>query len=215
MSMIVPDPIEAYLKSLLPRRDRVLAEMEEIAAKERIPIVGPLVGTLFQVLATAHRARKVFELGSAIGYSTIWWARAVGPRGRVFYTDGDPKNAERASAFLRRAGVAGRVTILVGDALTLLKHTPGQFDVIFNDVDKWEYPRVFRQALPRLKEDGLLVSDNTLWSARVVNPEVTDRDTEGVRSYNALASRARGYATTTLPLRDGVSITTRVAAKRG
>src|SRR5262249_10167174 len=148
--------------------------------EERIPIVGPLVGRLFFVLATTHRAKRVFELGSAIGYSTIWWARAVGPRGRVFYTDGDPKNAERATKFIKRAGVADRVTILVGDALTLLKATPGQFDVIFNDVDKWEYPQVFKKALPRLKEDGLLVSDNTLWSGRVANPAETDQNTVAV-----------------------------------
>jgi predicted O-methyltransferase YrrM len=96
VSPIVPEPIEHYLRDLAPRRDRVLREMEELALRERIPIVGPLVGTLFQVLATLHRARRVFELGSAIGYSTIWWARAIGPRGRVFYTDGDPENAERA-----------------------------------------------------------------------------------------------------------------------
>jgi predicted O-methyltransferase YrrM len=209
MSAITPEPIEDYLRSLLPRRDRVLTEMELLAKEERIPIVGPLVGRLFYLLATTHRAKKVFELGSAIGYSTIWWARAVGPRGRVFYTDGDPKNAERASRFLRRAGVAGRVTVLVGDALTLLRATPGQFDIIFNDVDKWEYPRVFKQALPRLKEDGLLVSDNTLWSGRVADPAVNDRDTEAIRAYNQLAAKARGFVTTTLPLRDGVAITTR------
>jgi len=209
MTPIVPDAIDAYLKSHAPRRDRILLDMEEIAAREHIPIVGPLVGTLFYVLGVAHRARRVFELGSAIGYSTIWWARAVGPGGRVFYTDGDPRNAERAQKFIRRAGVADRVTILVGDALTHLRHTPGRFDIILNDVDKWEYPRVWRQALPRLKEGGLLVSDNTLWSGKVL-AEAADRNTEGIRRYNELAARARGYVTTMLPLRDGVSITTKV-----
>ncbi len=212
MTPIVPDTIDHYLKSHAPRRDRILLEMEEIAAREHIPIVGPLVGTLFQVLATIHRARRVFELGSAIGYSTLWWARAVGPGGRVFYTDGDPENAQRAHGFLKRAGVADRVTILVGDALTHLRHSPGKFDVIFNDVDKWEYPRVWRQALPRLKAGGLLVSDNTLWSGKVL-AAATDRDTEGIRRYNELAARARGYVTSILPLRDGVSITTH--ARRG
>ena len=209
MLSIVPEPIDAYLKTLAPRRDRVLIEMEALAARDRIPIVGPLVGTLFFTLAKAHRARRVFELGSAIGYSTIWWARALGPRGRVFYTDGDPKNAELARGFLRRAGVADRVTILVGDALTLLKHTPGQFDIVFNDVDKWEYPRVFKQALPRVKPGGLLVSDNTLWSGRVTEAG-GDEWTEAIRRYNQLAARTRGAVTTTLPLRDGVSITLRL-----
>jgi predicted O-methyltransferase YrrM len=209
MLSIVPESIDTYLKALAPRRDRVLTDMEALAARERIPIVGPLVGTLFFLLARAHRARRVFELGSAIGYSTIWWARAVGPRGRVFYTDGDPKNAERADRFLRRAGVASRVTILVGDALNMLKHTPGQFDIVFNDVDKWEYPRVFKQALPRVKPGGMLVSDNTLWSGRVTEAS-DDEWTEAIRRYNQLAARTRGVVTTTLPLRDGVSITCRL-----
>ncbi len=208
MTPIVPETIEHYLKSHAPRRDRVLLEMEELAARERVPIVGPLVGTLFQVLGSIHRARRVFELGSAIGYSTIWWARAVGSAGRVFYTDGDPEKAARAQKYFRRAGVADRITILVGDALTHLRHTPGQFDVIFNDVDKWEYPRVWRQALPRLKADGMLVSDNTLWSGKVLAGG-GDADTEGIRRYNQLAARSRTYLTTVLPLRDGVSITTR------
>jgi predicted O-methyltransferase YrrM len=205
----VHEPIDVYLKEMAPKRDRVLTDMEALAARDHIPIVGPLVGTLFYVLAKAHRARRVFELGSAIGYSTIWWARAVGPRGRVFYTDGDPKNAEQARRFLKRARVADRVTVLVGDALTLLKHTPGQFDIVFNDVDKWEYPRVFKQALPRVKPGGLLVSDNTLWSGRVAEGDV-DEWTAAIRSYNQLAARTRGVVTTTLPLRDGVSVSLRL-----
>lgn len=206
MPPIVHEPVDAYLKLLAPPRDRVLRDMEALATREHIPIVGPLVGTFFFVLARAHRARRVFELGSAIGYSTIWWARAVGPRGRVFYTDGDPKNAEQARRFIKRAGVANRVTILVGDALTLLKHTPGQFDIVFNDVDKWEYAKVFKQALPRVKPGGLLVSDNTLWSGRVTE-KTTDEWTQAIQRYNQLASRTGGAVTTTLPLRDGVSVT--------
>lgn len=212
MVPIVPEPIQTYLTGLAPRRDRVLTDMEALARREQIPIVGPLVGTLFQILALSHRARRVFELGSAIGYSTIWWARAVGPRGRVFYTDGDPKNAERARRYLERAGVAKRVTILVGDALTHLKHTPGQFDIIFNDVDKWEYPKVFKQAIQRLKPGGLLVSDNTLWSGRVAAAGPGDEWTEAIRRYNKLAARTKGFLTTTLPLRDGVSISVRLGA---
>lgn len=211
MTPIVPEKVQDYLKGLAPRRDRVLTRMETLAARERIPIVGPLVGTLFFTLARAARARRVFELGSAIGYSTIWWARAVGPRGRVFYTDGDPKNAERARRFIAEAGVAKQVTILVGDALTMLEHTPGQFDIVFNDVDKWEYPRVFRQALPRVKPGGLLVSDNTLWSGRVADPAEADEWTAAIRRYNRLAARTRGVVTAVLPLRDGVSVSLRLA----
>ena len=99
-------PVEDYLYSMLPPRDEVLAEMEAEAAKRKIPIVGPAVGRILYQLALMIGAKKVFELGSAIGYSTIWWARAVGEGGRVIYTDGDRKNADEARRYFDRAGVS-------------------------------------------------------------------------------------------------------------
>ena len=102
-------------------------------------------------------AKTVFELGSAIGYSTIWWARAVGEGGRVVYTDGDRKNAEEARRYFDRAGVNKQISIKTGDALELLSEEKQQYDIIFNDVDKEAYPRVFKLALPRLRKGGLLV----------------------------------------------------------
>ncbi|HVR23071.1 MAG TPA: hypothetical protein VMU26_07085, partial [Candidatus Polarisedimenticolia bacterium] len=92
-SFVTSGPVDDYLYSMLPKRDEVLAEMEDYASKHDIPIVGPAVARVLQQLALLIDAKTVFELGSAIGYSTIWWARAVGEQGRVIYTDGDPKNA--------------------------------------------------------------------------------------------------------------------------
>src|SRR4051812_20390947 len=86
--LITGHEVENYLYALLPQRDDVLAEMEQQGIERKIPIVGPVVGRLFTLLAQMMGAKSVFELGSAIGYSTIWWARAVGEGGRVFYTDG-------------------------------------------------------------------------------------------------------------------------------
>ena len=97
-------PVDDYIYSMLPKRDPVLAEMEDYATEHNIPIVGPAVARVLQQLAMAINARTVFELGSAIGYSTIWWAQAVGENGRVIYTDGDAKNAERARGYFSRAG---------------------------------------------------------------------------------------------------------------
>ena len=104
MSSINQEPIERYVYDLLPERDEVLAEMEAEATRRKIPIVGPAVGRLFLLLARISGARTVFEMGSAIGYSTIWWARGLGREGRVIYTDGDPKNAEQARRNFERAG---------------------------------------------------------------------------------------------------------------
>ena len=125
MNWIVEPKTEKYIYSLLPARDRVMREMERYAQKHHVPIIGPACGRLLYQLARLVRARRVFEMGSAIGYSTLWLARAVGPEGRVFYTDGDPANARRAEGYLGSAGVLGRVRVLVGDALHLLDSVPG------------------------------------------------------------------------------------------
>src|SRR5574337_352133 len=125
MNGITEKKTEKYLYSLLPRRDAVLREMERYAAKHEVPIVGPACGRLLHQLARMINARRVFEMGSAIGYSTLWLARAVGPGGTVFYTDGDPANARRAEGYLRRAGMLDRVRILQGDALQSLNSSEG------------------------------------------------------------------------------------------
>jgi len=205
MNHITHGPVERYLYDLLPRRDAVLVEMERFAARKEIPIVGPAVGRLLALLVQLAGARRIFEMGSAIGYSTIWLARAAGPRGEVFYTDGSPENARRAEGYFRRAGVAGRVRILVGNALRLVELVPGQFDFIFNDVDKSEYPGVFRKAVPRLRRGGLLVADNTLWYGRVAGG-AQDADTQGIREFNRLIYSSRKLFPVILPLRDGVAI---------
>ena len=163
MGGITVEAVEDYLYAILPPRDEVLVEMEAEAAKNDVPIVGPAVARILYQLAVIAGARKVFEMGSAIGYSTIWWARAVGEGGRVIYTDGDPQNAARARRYFERAGVTERITVRVGDALELLSEEKEPYDIIFNDVDKTDYPRVFRLALPHLKSGGLFVTDNVLW----------------------------------------------------
>jgi predicted O-methyltransferase YrrM len=201
--------VDAYLYSLLPRRDPVLRDMEAYARRHNVPIIGPAVARLLALLVQVSGARRIFEMGSAIGYSTIWLARAAGPRGKVFYTDGDPENALRAAGNFRRAGVARRIEIQVGDALALLRKTPGTFDLIFNDVDKHQYPATLRIALPKLRRGGLFVADNTLWSGRVARP-ATDEDTRGIVRFNRLTYGSPRLFTVLVPLRDGVTISRKV-----
>jgi caffeoyl-CoA O-methyltransferase len=205
MANIVEKAIERYMNGILPRRDSVLAEMELRARRERIPIIGPAVGRLLALLVEMTGARRIFEMGSAIGYSTIWLARAAGPRAEVHYTDGDPARARDAQAYFRRAGVAKRIRVHVGDAVDLLGKTKGPFDLIFNDVDKHQYPAAFRKALPRLRRGGLLITDNSLWSGRVVG-RAADADTRGVREFNRLSYSSQDLLSVIVPLRDGVMV---------
>lgn len=206
MDGITYEPVEDYLYSVLPARDEVLAEMEAEAARRNIPIVGPAVGRVLHQLALISGAKNIFEMGSAIGYSTIWWARAISEAGRVIYTDGDRKNADQARSYFERAGVSGRVTVKVGDALELLSEETKQFDVIFCDIDKEDYPRAFRVAMPRLRKGGLFVADNVLWSGKVAEKNPTEASTQAILEFNRLLYSSRELFTTILPIRDGLSV---------
>lgn len=159
--------VDRYMLDLLPERDPVLREMEKEAQRRDIPIVGPAVARVLYQYAQLIHAKRVFELGSAIGYSTLWWARAVGDEGEVFYTDGDQAKADEARTSFERAGVAKRIRVGVGDALDLLRGQTQEFDIIFNDVDKEDYPRVLDLVPSRLRRGGLFITDNVLWSGRV------------------------------------------------
>jgi predicted O-methyltransferase YrrM len=198
--------VDRYLLDLLPERDPVLQEMEQQARRRDIPIVGPAVGRLLYQYARLVRARKVFEMGSAIGYSTLWWARAVGKGGDVFYTDGDPKNAAEARRYHDRAGVTERIHFGVGDALELLSEQKQEFDIIFNDVDKEDYPRVLYLVSSRLRAGGLFITDNVLWSGRVVQQKPREESTRAIREFNQRLYAMQEFFTTVVPLRDGLAV---------
>jgi len=191
---------------MLPKRDDVLTEMEDYASEHNVPIVGPAVARVLQQLALTINAQTVFELGSAIGYSTVWWAQAVGEKGHVVYTDGDPKNAERARGYFDRAGVSKRITLHTGDALEFLSEQKQQYDIIFNDVDKEDYPRVLRLVSPRLRKGGLFITDNVLWSGRVAEKNPKDAHTRAILEFNRLLYNSADFYTTILPIRDGLAV---------
>jgi predicted O-methyltransferase YrrM len=202
----IQDDVEQYLYQLLPERDAVVREMEDYAERNRIPIIGPAVARLLSLLVQISGAKRIFEMGSAIGYSTIWLARAAGPKAKVFYTDGDPEKARRAQENFRRAGVAKRIHVQVGDALEFVKKAPGKFDLIFNDIDKHQYPAALKVALPKLRRGGLFITDNTLWSGKAARPAAPeDKHTLGVQEFNRLVYASKELYPVLIPLRDGVT----------
>jgi predicted O-methyltransferase YrrM len=206
---IVDPRIEEYLLRSAPARDPVLAEMEALAAARGFPIVGPLVGALLQVSARSIGARDVLELGSGFGYSAIWFARAVGPGGRVVATESSRENATLGEGFLSRADLADRVRYRVGNALEIARELEGPFDVVFNDIDKQDYPRILEVSDRLLRPGGLLISDNMLWHGSVTQ-ERPDATTRGVRELTRLLYASPRYLTTLLPLRDGVTVSLRL-----
>jgi caffeoyl-CoA O-methyltransferase len=211
MMHIVDPGIEEYLRTLVEPADPVRAEMEALAARRRFPIIGPLVGNLCAVMARSIGARRVFEMGSGFGYSTLWFARAVGPDGLVVHTEGSPDNSRQAREFLERAGVAPRVRFEVGDAREILAAELARggtqpFDVVFNDMDKEQYPDALPLARRALRPGGLLICDNMLWSGRVLRPLEADEETQGILTMSRLLAEADDFQTTLVPLRDGVTV---------
>jgi predicted O-methyltransferase YrrM len=203
---IIVAAVESYMNGLLPARDAILQEMEQQAEARDIAIVGPAVARILYQYAKIIGARKIFELGSAIGYSTLWWARAVGQGGQVFYTDSDRENAAEAKGYFERAGVADRVQIQLGDALELFSEQKQEFDIIFNDVDKEDYPRVLHMAPARLRRGGLFITDNALWYGRVTQTDPTEDSTRAVKEFNQRLYSMPEFFTTILPIRDGVAV---------
>ncbi|MFL5796865.1 MAG: O-methyltransferase [Actinomycetota bacterium] len=184
-----------------------LGEMEERARAEGFPIVGRLVGVALELLARAIGARRVFELGSGFGYSAYWFSRAVGPEGELHLTDRDPANERAALDFLGRAGLDGPVRFHVGDALEEFAKTTGDFDVIFSDIDKGDYPRAWESARDRIRVGGLYICDNVIQAGGT--NVVTGEDSlhpgwvEAIRSHNEAVAADERYISMILPIRDG------------
>jgi caffeoyl-CoA O-methyltransferase len=210
-SIVPVDPaIESYMRGLLGRTDApVLQEMEALAAERSFPIVGRLVGVFLESLARSVGAKSVFEFGSGYGYSAYWFARAVGSEGRIVCTDGDPLNRFQAEQFLKSAGLWERIDFHTGWAQDIFTRTGESFDICYNDVDKGDYPEVWRLAKDRIRPGGLYIADNVLWHGRVAMDEFTDIVpgwTEAIREHNALIFGDPDFDAYINPTRDGVLV---------
>jgi predicted O-methyltransferase YrrM len=206
---IVNPDIEEYLKNLIPVEDDVLKEMEKLGDERGFPIIGPIVGRLLYQIAIMIGAKRVFEMGSGFGYSAYWFAKAVGDGGEVVFTEISQRNAQLARDFFRSGGIDRIVQIHVGDALGVLEETDGEFDIIFNDIDKEYYPLVVDRAYKRLRRGGLFITDNVLWFGRVLTDDLSP-STKGVKEFTRLLFSEKGFFTTIIPIRDGVSLSVKL-----
>ena len=222
------DPRELYaswLVKLMPPAEPVegvLSEIEEAARIEGIPIVGRLEGSILQILTMLHgrRAMRVLDIGTAIGYSAIWLAAALGPGGTVTTIELDPERAQRARRYIERAGLADRVELVEGDAFDLIP-TLGTYDLIFQDVMKHVYLSsdaelalsLLRLSVEHLAPAGVLMIDNALCGNGVLDPEAhgTSNQLAGVQTLNDALGRDPAFRSVILPGRDGLWLAQRVA----
>src|SRR5262249_47623317 len=168
MGQIVPDAVERYLASLNHVSDSVLQDIARAGQQRDLPLVDAEVGALLRVLTMAVRATRVLEIGTAIGYSGIWMAGALPEGGMLLTMEVDEQRVREARETFARAGLAGRVTVISGNARLLLAKVSGPFDLIFQDGDKQMYGPMLNRLVDVLRPGGLLVTDNVLWDGDVV-----------------------------------------------
>ena len=209
MAEIVNQAIDAYIDQLAARGDEALRIVERQGREERWPIVGPAEGSLLHILARSIRAKRILELGAAIGYSGTWLARALPSDGELVTIEWNPETAAIARKNFERTGVAKRVRIEIGSALDVVPRLRGRFDLIFNDIDKQHYGAVLPLCLEKLRVGGLLVTDNVLWSGTVAAARRT-KEAQVIHEYNESLAKDPRMLPVIVPLRDGVSIALKV-----
>ncbi len=180
--------------------------MEEYAETNNVPIIGPLVGRLLYNLARTSQSKKVLEIGTAIGYSGIWLARAIAPvKGSLTTIDMNPQRVKIAQKNLAEAGLDQSVKVIEGNALEILPTLKDEYDFVFLDSDKDVYPDAFKMSIPLLRKGGLFVADNALWGGDVAKGGKS-KDTQAMIKFNKLVTESRGMSTVIVPLRDGVLV---------
>lgn len=208
MNIVNPE-LEKYIFALMPEPNDVLKEMYDYGMERDFPLIGPLCGQFLRQMAIVSGAKRIFEMGSGFGYSAAWFAMGIPSDGNIICTDGDPQNRERAISYFKRLGIDHRIEFQVGMAQDILKRYDGPFDIIFNDVDKEQYPDTLELALPRLRTGGLFITDNALWDGKVIEPD-GDIYTIGVKKFNQLSFGRDDIVTMIVPLRDGLSVSVKL-----
>src|SRR5512132_1745718 len=181
---IQADAIATYLAELTVVEDDVLRHARERAAAGGMPPVSADSGAFLRFAASWVGAQAAVEIGSGAGYSGVWIARGLAPKGILTTIEADPGHQRLAKETYEEAGVPSRMRAILGRALDVLPRlTDGGYDLAFLDATKSEYPEYLEHALRLVRPGGVIVADNVLWSGRVADPKVTDPDTEGLRIY--------------------------------
>ena len=205
------DAVDRYFEQLRPERSAVMAEMEDLADRDGVPIVSWETGRLLSALAASVDGR-ILEVGTAIGYSALHMAEAL-DEGSIVTLERDPERIAQARDFLDRGGAGDRVRIVEGDARETIAGLEGPFDFLFLDATKGEYRDYLELAGPLLARRALLAVDNVLMSGKVADPDApghwTEEALETQRAFNADVVRGGEWRASVLPVGDGVLLASR------
>jgi caffeoyl-CoA O-methyltransferase len=208
MATISYDKVQDYLTSLVPPREPELQAMEEYAAKNDFPIIGPSCGYYCYQLARMIGARSVFELGSGYGYSTAWFAKAVRENGGgvIHHTVWDDKLSKMAQEHLSKLGYGDLVQYHNAEAVETLRKTHGPFDIIFNDIDKHGYPDSLPVTKEKLRSGGILIIDNMIWHGQILDLNDHEKNTEAIRQFTHAITTDPDWIVSLTPTRDGMIV---------
>ena len=186
--------VDKYICDQLVHSDSLLEEVLDVSSAAGLPpiAVTPNLGKLLYLFARIQGAKKILEIGTLAGYSTIWLARALPPGGRLISLEADPKHAEIARNNIARAGLAEVVEIRLGSALETLPKLAaeglGPFDLIFVDAEKRDNPDYFAWSLKLSRPGSVLVFDNVVRDGAVIDPANTTPSVQGIRRFNELVA---------------------------
>jgi caffeoyl-CoA O-methyltransferase len=207
--VIVPEDIDAYAEAHTTPPPELMAELaEETKATLSSPgmLTGTVEGRLLEQLVFALRARRVLELGTYSGYSSLSMAAALPEGGHIDSCEVDEAHAEVAQRYIDRSPYADRITIHLGPALETIERLGGEWEFVFIDADKENYANYYEALLPRLAPTGLMAIDNTLWSGRVLDGADDSEATRAIRDLNDRIAADDRVIAVQLTVRDGVTL---------
>ena len=211
MGNITAQPVVDYLATLRHDPHQRLETIDREGRNEGLPLVYPDTGALLHTLALGCGAMRILEIGTCIGYSTLWMATALPADGALITMEYDAARAARAREHFVAAGYGDRISVIVGDATRFLHKVAGPFDLIFQDSDKKLYAPMLDRLIELLRPGGLLVADNVLWNGEVVpgyvrEKKYSDEDTAAIVGFSKRVAADPRVYTTFAPVGDGVSI---------
>jgi caffeoyl-CoA O-methyltransferase len=209
MSFIVESSVEEYAEAHSSPDgelfERLAAETREKSSAPQM-MVGRVEGQFLGSLVRSTGAKRILELGTFTGYSSISMALALPDDGRLITCDVDPETTEIARRYATEAGIVDRIDYRTGPALETIAQLDGEFDLVFIDADKPNYLNYYEATLPKLAPNGLMILDNTLWSGRVADPNEDDENTQAIRAINDRVRDDPRVNNVLLTVRDGMNL---------
>ena len=207
MSFIVDPAVEAYAEAHTTPSgelwERLAAETRENTTAPQM-MVGEIEGRFLEFLVRSKGARRVLEIGTFTGYSSLSMARGLPDGGKIVSCDVDEETTAIARRYAEEAGFADRIDYRLGPALDTIAELDGTFDLVFIDADKPNYLNYYEATLPKLADGGVIVIDNTLWSGRVVEDDDGDESTRAIKEVNDHVRNDPRVECVLLTVRDGM-----------